>query len=408
MGRTEGRVPLEREIVFGFEDLRGASQRCVRVPNNVRPGARGGRRVAHVFVQVFRCREGCCRRLLPVDLELSGRSDRLLFPLADNRDVVALAHHPDESRYASNGRLVDADQLGAGHRRFHVARMNHTGKPNIHSPFQRAVHLGRDVIALGRLADHLEFLDRLHLGHTGGRVDVVTRQRDIELLSADQFSVGDFPGGICFHSNHALADGELIDRHPKPYGCQLQQDSPGLGSHAPHGPAIGLDRIRTARSALINGDVCAAHDEAGFVVRDVEFIGHDLPKGRPGTLATIRLPDIESRSVVLMNDDPRIELSEVGVGIRTSSLGRRFGARSPCPSGERTGTGNGRGAEAHDEQARAFEEVPPGGRPGPLLQHFFDFFRNVREGSHATTSLIKAGPSAAFTFAARLMAAWTR
>src|SRR5207247_9683786 len=119
----------------------------------------------------------------------------------------------------------------------------------------------------------------------------------------------------------------------------------------------------------------------------VQLIRHHLPESPPGTLATVGPSDIEGRRVVLMHDDPRIELSEVGVGIRTSSLGRRFGARSPCPSGERTGTGNGRGAEAHDEQARAFEEVPPGGRPGPLLQHFFAIFRYAGEGRHATTSL---------------------
>ena len=273
-------------------------------------GARRGRRAAHVLEQVFRCREGRCRRLLPVDLELSGRLDRLLFPLADNRDVVALAHHLDESGDASDGRLVDADQLGARHRRLHVARMNHAGKLDVHGPFQRAVHLGRNVIALQRLADDLEVLYRLHLCHTGGRIDVVARQRDIEPFSADQFSVGDFPGGIGFDGDHALADGELIDRHTKPCGCHLQQDSPGLGSDAPHGPAIDLDGIRTARSALIDGDVGAAHDEVVFVVCDVQFIGHHLPEGRSGALAAVRLADVEGRRAVLMNDDPRIELSE--------------------------------------------------------------------------------------------------
>ena len=277
--------------------------------------------------------------------------------------------------------------------------MNHSGKPDVHGPSQRAVHLGRNVVALGRLADDLEFLYRLHFCLTGGSVDVVTGQHDIEPLSADQFSVSDFLGGICFHSNHALVDGELIDRHPKPRGCQIQQDSPSLSSHAPHGPAIGLDRIRTTRSALIDGDVGAAHDAGGFVVCDVEFIGHHLPEGRPCTLATVRLSDVEGRRVVLMNDDPRIELSEVGVGIRTSS---------PCALRRRSRFGARSGAVAHDEQAGALQEVPPGSRPVPLLQHFFDLFWNVREDCHATTSLLAADASAAFTFTARLMAAWTR
>ena len=344
MRRTDRRVSLERDIVFGFDDLRRACERRVGVPDHVRLLARRGRRAAHVLEQVFRRREGRCRRLLPVDLELSGRADRLLFPLADNRDVVALAHHLDESRDASNGRLVDADQLRARHRRLHVARMNHAGKLDVHGPFQRAVHLGRNVVALRRLADDLEFLHRLHLRHAGGRVDVVARQRDIEPLSADQFSVGDFPRGIRFHGDHAVADGELIDRHAEPRGCHLQQHPPSLGRHAPHGPAIGLNRIRTARSALIDGDVGAAHDAGGLVVGDVQFVGHHLPEGGAGALAAVRLADVEGRGVVLVNDDPRIELSEVGVGIRTRSLARsrprqtdrrpppRRRSRRACPS----------------------------------------------------------------------------
>ena len=72
---------------------------------------------------------------------------------------------------------------------------------------------------------------------------------------------------------------------------------------------------------------------------------------------------------------------------------------------QRIGAGDRRGAEAHDEQARTLEEVPSGDRPVPLLQQFFDLFRNVREGRHATTSLSEAAPAAAIDVAARLMAA---
>ena len=75
------------------------------------------------------------------------------------------------------------DQLRARHRRLHVARMHHARQLDVHGPFQRAVHLGGNVVALRRLADDLEFLHRLDLGHAGGRVDVVPRQRDIESSS---------------------------------------------------------------------------------------------------------------------------------------------------------------------------------------------------------------------------------
>ena len=59
-----------------------------------------------------------------------------------------------------------------------------------------------------------------------------------------------------------------------------------------------------------------------------------------------------------VNDDPRIELPEVWVGIRTRSLG------NSRIRGERTG--DRRGADAHDEQTRALQEGPLGGGPIPL------------------------------------------
>ena len=102
-----------------------------------------------------------------------------------------------------------------------------------------------------------------------------------------------------------------------------------------------------------------------------------------------------------MNDDPRIELPKVGVGIRTRGVCRRRGLRARCRD-ERAAA---RGAEAHDEQARVLEQIPAGCRQAPLFQHFFDLFRNVCEGFHAATSFSEAGRAPAITFAARLMAA---
>ena len=52
--RTERRVALERNIVFGFDDLRCAGQRLVGITDHGGPLARRGRRAAHVFEQIFR------------------------------------------------------------------------------------------------------------------------------------------------------------------------------------------------------------------------------------------------------------------------------------------------------------------------------------------------------------------
>ncbi len=244
---------------------------------------------------------------------------------------------------------------------------------------------------------------RFDFGHAGNRVDIVSRQRDIESLSANQLSVSDALGWIGFHRNHAGANGKLIHRHAEPRGSHLQQHPASLGRGAPHGPGVPLHRRRPAGTALVDGDVRTAHDAGGLVVGDVQFIGHQLPETCPGALAAVRLPDIECRGAVLMDDDPRIELSEVGVGIRTCS--RRDGLGSRC-RGERAGA---RGAEAHHQQARALEQVPAGRRYIPVFQHFFDLFWNLCEGCHATTSFsaasLEGGTAATIAFAARLMAA---
>src|SRR5207247_9230574 len=98
--------------------------------------------------------------------------------------------------------------------------------------------------------------------------------------------------------------GDLSRWHSKLLGVHVQQNASSFGSDAPHRQTLGLHRSRTARSALIDSDVGAAHDAGGFVVCDVQFIGHHLPKGSPGALATVGLADVEGCRVVRMNDDP--------------------------------------------------------------------------------------------------------
>src|SRR5207253_1358627 len=114
------------------------------------------------------------------------------------------------------------------------------------------------------------------------------------------------------------------------------------------------------------------------------------------------LPDIEGRGVVLMNNDPRIELPEVGIGIRTRTMGRCCRSLGVRCRDERVGA---RRAEAHDKQACALEKAPARRRHVPLFQFFFDLFWNVREGRHATTSFPEPALASAITFAPRLMAA---
>src|SRR5207244_3457396 len=66
-----------------------------------------------------------------------------------------------------------------------------------------------------------------------------------------------------------------------------------------------------------------------------------------GALAAVGLADVERRGVVLMNDDPRIQLSEVGIGIGSSG-GLEHDAKRIAA--------NGGGTDADDEHARRLEE----------------------------------------------------
>ena len=117
---------------------------------------------------------------------------------------------------------------------------------------------------------------------------------------------------------------------------------------------------------------------------------HHLPEGGAGALAAVRLADVERRGVVLVNDDPRIELPEVGVGIRTRRRAcgalRRMQRMAPAIAAALKLT-TSRPELLRKSAARSCR---------PLLQQFFDLFRNVREGRHATPPS-SAVPAAAIT-----------
>ena len=78
------------------------------------------------------------------------------------------------------------------------------------------------------------------------------------------------------------------------------------------------------------------------MVRHVELVGHHLPERRARALAAIRLADEERRRVVRMDDDPRVELEEIRVGIRTRADGLR----------QRAAAGHAADRDADDQRAQ--------------------------------------------------------
>ena len=132
-----------------------------------------------------------------------------------------------------------------------------------------------------------------------------------------------------------------------------------------------------------------------------------MAKGGSRALAQIGLAHVKRRRVVLVNDDPRVELAEIGIGIRACRLAG-MAVLSVCFVDQRSGACS----EAYCQQARAPEKTP-----AMRGENFFDPFWNLTGGSwkfggsrHAATSFPEAGfagtdRAAAMTLAARLMAA---
>ena len=161
--RAPGRAPCGPGTArrIGLDDRGGAGKRRVGIADDGRRAARRRRRAAHVRRRDRR-RSGTAPSPASASSTLScaRRANRLLLALADDRDVVALAHDLDEPGNAAHRRFVDADERRAGHRRLHVARVHHAGQLHVDGPLQRAVHLGRNVVALRRLPDDLQLLHR--------------------------------------------------------------------------------------------------------------------------------------------------------------------------------------------------------------------------------------------------------
>jgi hypothetical protein len=210
--------------------------------------------------------------------------------------------------------------------------MDHAGQLHIHGPGQRPVHLGGYVIALRRLADDAQFVDRLDLGLTSRGVYIFAGQRDIEAFAANKLGVSDRPCRIGPDGNRRVFYLKLCGRHPEMLSGQLQQDPSGFGRNPSHRPAIALDGVRTAGAALVRRGVGASHDQAGLAIGDIEFIAHHLPERGARALAAIGLADKKRRAVVGMDDDPSVELPEVGVGIRAFGLCERIAARTDALS----------------------------------------------------------------------------
>ena len=192
--------------------------------------------------------------------------------------------------------------------------------------------------------------------------------------------------------DRAVAHREIGDGYVQMLRAELEQHAARFRGNAAHRPTIALDTVGAARAALVGPLVGGAHDETRLVVGHVELVAHHLPERRARALAAVRLADEERRRVVRMDDDPRVELKEIGVGIRARADGLR----------ERAPAGHAADRDADDQRARRREEAAARDRRIGRAQRVFDRARELQCRAHA------ALPSVPGPRTTRLIACWMR
>src|ERR1051325_2546427 len=104
MGGTERCMPLERDLVVGFDNLQTATAEClVRRPLDLGLSRGSWLRIAHEVEQTVGGREWRACRFFPIHLQLFRSLNRVLFALANDRDIIAFAHDLDESGNIPHG-----------------------------------------------------------------------------------------------------------------------------------------------------------------------------------------------------------------------------------------------------------------------------------------------------------------
>ena len=172
-GRTHAGMGLERPFVLGLDHPRGGLEGVVDIAGLLGVDlALAHRRLADVVVERGLVGE---RRLgvRPLDLELLRRLDRVPFLVGDDAEEALVPDHFGAGNVLDRA-FVDLDRHRAGDRRADHAAMHHARHLDVGAEVFLRVDLGRDVLAVDRLADDLVVLRVLRLG-LAGRIERVAR-----------------------------------------------------------------------------------------------------------------------------------------------------------------------------------------------------------------------------------------
>ncbi len=228
--------------------------------------------------------------------------------VGDHRDGGVLhLHDLLHARHLGDLGVVEADDLGAEHRRVLDGGVEHAGQLHVDGIDLRAVELVGGIEPLQRLAGDgpgLRILQRdgLWIGRRelgGGRRDLAVADRALRRR------VG----------NDAVRDAHFADRHLPLIGRGLQQHHARRGAAAAHVVLRGADAARAAGAHLAPGalarEVACRADAFGRHLLPVafEFFGDELGEAGERALAHLGARDTDHAGIVRLDRDPQIDFA---------------------------------------------------------------------------------------------------
>ncbi len=331
---------LNRELVRRLDPLRAAGECRRHIADVLRQLLLGDRLRAPVIEHLGLLGQAGAGR--PARLQRLRRLDRRPFVARNDGDEVALAHRLHEAGDLLRLAVVVGLQPGAEVIGADDPRMQHAGQPHVLHEGELARHLGRDVDACDRLADHLVVLGRFQRRL---RID-----RKLEIPVADQFGVRHGLAGIELVDDHAVDDHQLGGRDAELLRRALDQRMAGGRRGTAQLAAALRNRQVGAGDPLVRRGRGVAHHHLDALERDVELVGRHLRHRGLGTGAEVDLAGVDGDSAVSPDADERVD----------RVLGNRLRRRQDGGSGSRRpGRRNGAALqrEADDEHgARALEQ----------------------------------------------------
>ncbi len=295
--RRERRVRLVGTVVGRRGDVCGAGEGRRDIAG-LDQDAIGRFRRPHDVEQLVLRRQP--RRHVPGDLELFSGANRVPFPLGDDTDEIAFAHHARAGNIGNrafiDARDFGAKAVGALPARTHDAAVQHVGHSDVLHVHVLATDLVGDIDARHVAADKLVVGDRL--------LRRLARHLHVELPVADECAVGDGTGRIAVDRHHALRHPKTLDGRAELLGCKLQQRLPRFGRGSADLRAIVHDREACDRRALVRRHVGIDARCRKLAHVEVKLLAGNLQHAGGGALAKLDFADQDRRGVVRMDRDP--------------------------------------------------------------------------------------------------------